>query len=41
MRTAYLLLTEFDVRAISYEPNFFRSKGAFLISEPKKENEAP
>ena len=36
MRTAYLLLTEFEVLAVSYEPNFFRSKGAFLKSEQKK-----
>ena len=36
MRTAHLLLTEFEVRAVSYEPNFFRSKGAFLKSEQKK-----
>ena len=36
MRTAYLLLTEFEVLAVSYEPNFFRSKGAFLKSEQNK-----
>lgn len=36
MRTAYLLLTEFEVLAVSYEPNFSRSKGAFLKSEQKK-----
>ena len=36
MRTAHLLLTEFEVRAVSYEPNFFRSKRAFLKSEQKK-----
>ena len=36
MRTAHLLLTEFEVRAVSYEPNFFRSRGAFLKSEQKK-----
>lgn len=36
MRTAYLLLTEFEVLAVSYEPNFSRSKGAFLKSEQKR-----